>query len=114
MNKKKDRRIKRHYKIRQKIAGNSQKPRLSIYKSNKFIYVQLIDDSKRVVITAVSEKELMKRGTKVENAKEEGRLIAKKAIEKKIKTVVFDRAGFAYHGRVKSLAEGAREGGLVF
>lgn len=114
MNKKIQRRIQRHKKIRRIISGDSKRPRLSVFRSNRFIYVQLIDDSLKKTIFSVSEKEIEKKGTKCEKAFEVGQLVAQKAAVKKIKKVLFDRGGYAYHGRVKHFAEGAKKGGLIF
>ena len=106
---------RRKIRIRAKIAGTAHIPRLSVHRTNAHVYAQLIDDAKAVTIFGVSEKELGKgKGTKTEKAKELGVLLAKKAGEKKIKKVVFDKGALRYHGRVKALAEGAREGGLEF
>ena len=103
----KSKKDRRKLKIRGKIFGTAEKPRLTVFRSNKFIYAQLIDDAKRVTLVDV-------RGTNnVTNALQTGKELAKKALAKKITTVVFDRSGYRYHGRVKSLADGAREGGLV-
>lgn len=106
----------RKARIRAKTKGTSQKPRLSVYRSNKFIYAQIIDDEKGKTIVGVSEKHLSLKDkkTKLDKSKELGLFIAKKAIEKKVKEVVFDRGSYKYHGRVKQVAEGAREGGLKF
>lgn len=106
----------RKLRTRAKTKGTSQKPRLSVYRSNKFIYAQVIDDEKQKTIIGVSEKNLSlkENKTKVEKSKELGLLIAKKALDKKVKEVVFDRGSYKYHGRVKQVAEGAREGGLKF
>lgn len=108
------RRIKRHKKVRRKIKGVRACPRLAVFRANKYIYAQLIDDDKGETLVFVSEKEIDKRGKKTENAFLVGKLLAKKALAAKIKKVVFDRGGYQYHGRVESLAEGAREGGLQF
>ena len=110
------RREKIRTKIRGKISGTTERPRLSVYRSNKEIYVQLIDDVKGGTIVAAStrDKEFTRNGTKSEQGKAVGVAIAKKAAEKVITEVVFDRGGYLYHGRVKALAEGAREGGLKF
>lgn len=106
---------KRQERIRAKISGTAQAPRLSVHRTNAHIYAQLIDDVKAVTLVGVSEKELGKAlGTKTEKAKALGMLLAKKAGEKKIKKVIFDKGAFRYHGRVKAVAEGAREGGLQF
>jgi large subunit ribosomal protein L18 len=110
---------RRHRRVRKKVFGTPERPRLAVYKSLKHIYAQIIDDTKGVTLVAAStlDKELRPRLpelTKTEEAREVGRLIAKRALEKGIKKVVFDRGGFIYHGRIKALAEGAREGGLEF
>jgi large subunit ribosomal protein L18 len=105
------------YRIRRKIAGTAQKPRLSVFRSNRDIYVQLIDDDAAVTIAAASSRDkdiAAQKGNKTENSKLVGQAIARKAKELGIENVVFDRGGNLYHGRVKALAEGAREGGLVF
>ncbi len=112
----------RRNSIRERIRkalnkGTSERPRLSVYRSNKQIYVQLIDDITGVTLVSASSasKDIDGlKGNKVEIAKAVGKAVAEKAIQSGIKTVVFDRGGYLYHGRVKSLAEGAREGGLVF
>ncbi|HNU96698.1 MAG TPA: 50S ribosomal protein L18 [Candidatus Portnoybacteria bacterium] len=111
---KKTKRETRHKRITAKIIGTKEIPRLCVFRSNKHIYVQLIDDEKRATIISVKDKDIKKKGKKTELAVEVGKLIAKKAFEKKIEKIIFDRAGYKYHGRVKSLAEGAREGGLKF
>lgn len=110
-------RKKRHLRIRKKIQGTAGVPRLNVFRSNAHIYAQLIDDTKGVTIASASslDKELnLQTGSNIEAAKAVGALIAKKALENKIETVVFDRGGFLYHGRVKALAEAAREAGLKF
>ena len=109
---KKEKRIKRHKKIRAKIWGSAKKPRLCVFRSAKHIYAQLIDDEKGKTIAAASDLELKK--VKDNRAKKVGELIAKKAKDNKIEKVIFDRAGYLYHGQIKSLAEGAREEGLKF
>lgn len=106
--------IKRKLRTRAKISGTGERPRLSVFRSNRFIYAQLIDDKTQKTLLGVSENELSEKGQKIERAKKLGLLLAKKAFSKKIKKVVFDRGGSSYHGRVKALAEGAREGGLQF
>ncbi len=120
---KKEKRIKRHKKIRVKIKGGNDRLRLCVFRSINHIYAQVIDDEKAKVLVSASDKELKGIKTnkeektmahKVALAHEVGRLIAKKAIENKIEKVVFDRAGILFHGRIKALAEGAREGGLKF
>lgn len=110
-------RQKRHYRIRNKIKGTAQKPRLSVFRSLNHIYAQIIDDVQGVTLVSASSMSPefgKKAGGNAEAAKEVGLLVAKKAAEKGITTVVFDRSGYLYHGRVAALAEGAREGGLQF
>ncbi len=102
------------YRIRKKVSGTSQKPRLSVFRSNKEIYCQLIDDVNGVTLAAASSKGLSKAGNKVLQSTEIGKAIASKAKSLGIEKIVFDRGGYLYHGRVKSLADGAREGGLIF
>lgn len=110
-----NKKLRRQKRTRAKVQGNMDKPRLSVFRSNNYIYAQIINDEKGETIISVSEKDLSeKKVNKTEKAKEVGLALAKKAIEKKIKAVVFDRGSYAYHGRVKSLADGAREGGLNF
>lgn len=107
---------RRHRRIRAKVFGTAEKPRLSVFRSNKFIYGQLIDDTKGHTMFAVSDM-LLETGakkTKLEKAKFVGAMLGKMAVDKKIEKVVFDRGGFIYTGRVKALAEGAREAGLKF
>ena len=103
-----------HKKVRTKIRGTQERPRLTVYRSNTNMYAQIIDDDKGVTLLSANAKELKSKGTKKELAKELGILIAKKAKDKKITRLVFDRGAFRYHGRVRALAEGAREGGLEF
>ena len=109
-------RLKRHARVRGKISGTSDRPRLCVYRSNKNISCQVIDDVAGVTIVSAStlDKSIKTKHANKEAAKEVGTLIAKKAIEKNIKTVVFDRGGYIYHGVVKELAEAAREAGLEF
>lgn len=104
------------FRIRHKISGTPEMPRLSVFRSNKEIYAQVIDDVKGVTLTAASslEKGVEKSGTKSEVAAKVGKLIAERAVAAGINTVVFDRNGYLYHGRVKSLADAAREAGLKF
>jgi len=109
---KSSKRIRRKARVRAKIFGTVKKPRLSIFKSLKHTSVQLIDDEKGKTLIAVDDKKL--KGNKTEKATEVGKLIAEKAIKKKIKTCVFDKSGYKYHGRVKAVADGARTGGLRF
>lgn len=122
MDKKKKMKVRRHARVRAKVNGTKDKPRLSVFRSNKHIYAQLIDDNKGVTLVSASDmgmgikKGKTKKGakTKTEYAREVGVLIAKTAKTKKIKTIVFDRGGFLYTGRVEALAKSAREEGLVF
>jgi large subunit ribosomal protein L18 len=115
MSVKKEKRIRRHKKIRMRIHGTNDRPRLCVFRSNQHIYAQLIDDDKAKVLLSTSDKEIKsKKGTKSDVAKEVGKLIAKMAIEKKIEKVIFDRAGVVFHGRIKAAADGAREEGLKF
>ena len=111
------RRQKIRYSIRQKLSGTAAKPRLAVFRSNTDIYAQLIDDTTGVTITAASSKDKdikAQAGNKTEKTKLVGAAVARKASELGVTTVVFDRGGNLYHGRIKSLAEGAREGGLDF
>ncbi|MFN8299446.1 MAG: 50S ribosomal protein L18 [Chitinophagales bacterium] len=110
------RRQKIRSRIRGKIQGTAERPRLAIFRSNKEMYAQLIDDNSGTTLVAAStrDKDFARTGTKTEQSKAVGTAIAKKAVEKGLSSVVFDRGGFLYHGRVKALAEGAREGGLQF
>jgi len=138
----KSRRDRRRAKSKARIRGTAERPRLVVFRSNKYIYSQIIDDAKRETLVAASNKDLMTdekgaalktqnktegtensvsseklsvlSGSKTERAKLVGKLLARRALKKGIKKVVFDRAGYKYHGRVKALAEGAREGGLKF
>ncbi|WP_041076694.1 50S ribosomal protein L18 [Thermotoga caldifontis] len=112
-------RIRRHLRIRKKIKGTPERPRLAVFRSEKHIYAQIIDDTKGHTLVAAStlDKELRGKLVKtynVEAAKEVGRLIAQRALSLGIKKVVFDRGGFKYHGRIKALADAAREAGLEF
>ena len=110
---KREKRQRRHKKVKAKIRGNFQRPRLCVFRSLKHIYAQIIGK----VLASVSDLKMAKEKSgesKTERAKEVGKLIAQKAKEKKIEKVVFDRAGYKYHGRVKALAETARQGGLKF
>ncbi|MBQ0152824.1 MAG: 50S ribosomal protein L18 [Chryseobacterium sp.] len=111
-----EKRIRIKRRVRGKISGSSELPRLSVYKSNKEIYAQLIDDKdgKTLVSASSREKGVDANGTKSEVSAAVGKAIAAKAIAAGIEAVVFDRNGFVYHGRVKALADGAREGGLKF
>ena len=109
-------RNKRHQRIRNKIFGTPECPRLSVFRSSKHIYAQIIDDVNGVTLAAASslDKGFDGNGGNAEGAKKVGEAVAKAALDKKIENVVFDRGGYLYHGRVKELAEGAREGGLKF
>lgn len=109
-------RLKRHKRVRAKISGTPECPRLCVFRSAKHIYAQIIDDVNGVTLASASslEKDFGIYGGNKEAAAKVGKLVAERALEKKIETVVFDRGGFIYTGRVKELADGAREGGLKF
>lgn len=109
-------RLKRHKRVRAKISGTSERPRLCVYRSLQNIYVQIIDDTcgKTLVSASSTEKDFGMAGGNKESAKKVGELAAKRALEKGISCVVFDRGGYLYHGRIEALAEGAREAGLKF
>jgi large subunit ribosomal protein L18 len=116
---KKEQRRKRHLRVRSAISGTPERPRLAVFRSEKHIYAQLIDDSKGVTLVSASTVDKDVKGSidkswNIDAAKKVGELLAKKAKDKGITNVVFDRGGFKFHGRVKSLAEGARAGGLQF
>jgi len=126
---KQEKKYRRHRRIRAKVFGTKERPRLCVFRSNKHIYAQLIDDKKGNTLLTASDLELKvskekspastktstnKQKVKIAIAREVGKLIAKKALKKNIKKIVFDRGGYKYHGRVKALAEGAREEGLEF
>lgn len=98
--------------MRAKVSGTAETPRLNVFRSNKGLFIQLIDDVSGKTLASVNDAEIKAGKTKVEKAKEAGKMIAKKAQEKNIKKVVFDRGGYQYHGRTQAVAEGAREGGL--
>jgi len=116
MSVKQQKRIRRHIRIRKIIHGTQERPRLCVFRSNQHIYAQLINDDNATVLVSVSDKDLkLKKGEKKSDiSKEVGKLIAKKAIENKTEKVVFDRGGVLFHGRIKALADGARQGGLKF
>jgi large subunit ribosomal protein L18 len=127
MSEKQKKRHRRHKRLRAKVSGAKERPRLCIFRSNKHIYAQLIDDEKGKTLLAASDNELKQKGRRSSSKKEKvagtgginrafevGKLIAQKSLEKKIEKVVFDKGGYKYHGQVKALAEGAREGGLKF
>lgn len=109
-------RMKRHQRVRKNISGTAERPRLSVYRSLNHIYAQIIDDTKGTTLISASslDKEFEGYGGNIDGAKAVGNLVAKKALDKGIKAVVFDRGGYIYHGRVVALADGAREGGLEF
>ena len=109
-------RTRRHIRVRRKVSGTAERPRLSVYRSNTNIYAQIIDDvaGNTLVSASTLDKEVKVKHANKEAAKEVGALIAKRAADKKIKSVVFDRGGYIYHGVIKELAEAAREGGLKF
>jgi len=109
-------RERRHVRVRRKVSGTAECPRLCVYRSNNNLYVQIIDDVAGTTLAQAStlDKEVKTKHSNKEAAKEVGNLIAKRALEKNIKSVVFDRGGYIYHGVVKELADAAREGGLEF
>ena len=109
-------RLQRHKRVRAKISGTAERPRLDVYRSAKNIYAQVIDDVAGVTLVSAStaEKDFTEYGGNIAAATAVGKLVAERAKAKGIETVVFDRGGYLYHGRVKALAEGAREGGLKF
>ena len=109
-------RKRRHIRVRTKISGTAERPRLCVYRSNSNVYAQIIDDvaGNTLVSASTLDKEVKTKHSNKEAAKEVGKLIAKRAAEKNIKDVVFDRGGYIYHGVIKELAEAAREGGLQF
>ena len=109
-------RTRRHARVRTKVSGTAERPRLCVYRSNSNLYAQIIDDVAGNTLVAAStlDKEVKAKKSNIEAAKEVGALIAKRAAAKNIKTVVYDRSGYIYHGVVKALAEAAREGGLEF
>jgi len=103
----------RHRRMRFYLKGTSERPRLNVFRSNKQIYAQVIDDTNSVTIAAASSLKL-ENGANIEGAKAVGKLVAERAVEKGVKKVIFDRGGYLYHGRVKALADAAREAGLEF
>ena len=109
-------RLKRHKRVRGKISGTAERPRLAVYRSNAHISAQIIDDTNGVTLVSAStyERDFEGLGSNKEAARKVGNTLAKRALEKGISAVVFDRGGYIYHGRVSELAEGAREGGLNF
>ncbi|MBV6639145.1 MAG: 50S ribosomal protein L18 [Cyclobacteriaceae bacterium] len=100
--------------IRRKISGTAERPRLSVFRSNRAIYAQVIDDVKGVTIASISSKEIGKDQLNIESSKEVGKKLAEKIKEAGLETLIFDRNGYPYHGRVKAFAEGVREGGIKF
>ncbi|MCD7949654.1 MAG: 50S ribosomal protein L18 [Erysipelotrichaceae bacterium] len=110
-----DLRKKRHARVRLKVSGTSERPRLNVFRSSSHIHAQIIDDTKGTTLVSCSSVDMkLANGGNVEAAKQVGEELAKRAIAKNIENVVFDRGGYIYHGRVKALAEAAREGGLKF
>lgn len=109
-----DMRKKRHLRVRKIVKGTADRPRLSVFRSNKAMYVQLIDDVEEVTLLSAKTQELNLTHANIESAKALGKLIGEKALEKGITNVVFDRGGYLYHGKIKALAEAAREAGLQF
>ncbi len=115
-----DKRFKKKIKIRKKITGTADTPRISVFRSSNQVYAQIIDDAKGITLVAESSlskdlaEEISKTSGKIEKSKIVGKSLAKKASAKGISTVVFDRNGYKYHGRIKAIADGAREGGLKF
>ncbi len=111
-----EQRVRRHARVRKQVFGTAERPRLAVYRSEKNIYAQIIDDVKGVTLVAASslDKGYEGLGSNKEAARKVGEMIAKKALDNGINEVVFDRGGFVYHGRVKELADGAREAGLKF
>lgn len=113
---KNEKRLKRKIRIQKRISGSNERPRLCVYRSTKHIYAQIIDDTigKTIVSASTTEKEFVMSGDKKTNASEIGKKVALRALDNGIKMVVFDRNGYLYHGRLKALADGAREAGLEF
>jgi len=118
MKNKEEKRAMRKRRVRKTVFGNTERPRMTVFKSNKYMYVQIIDDTNSKTLVAMSTQKMKSKGDNVNaNVKTSfdlGEKIAEMALKKKIKSVVFDRSGYRYHGKVKSLADGARKGGLVF
>ena len=111
---KNENRKKRHLRIRKIVKGTAERPRLSVFRSNKAIYVQLIDDVKQETLLSANTRELNLTHANIASATALGKIVGEKALEKGIKNVVFDRGGYLYHGKIKALAEAAREAGLQF
>ncbi len=115
MENKRQKRYKRHKRVRSKVVGVKDRPRLSIFRSNQHIYLQLVDDGQGRTLASASDLSVKKKGlTKVQIAKEVGTTLAKKILSQKIEKIVFDRSGYKYHGRVKAVAEALREQGVKF
>lgn len=110
----KQKRQTKHYRVRAKISGTADRPRLNVFKSNTGIYAQIIDDVAGVTIASASTMSLKLKGNNIENATKVGSAVAKAAKDKGIETIVFDRGGYIYHGKVKALADAARAEGLIF
>jgi large subunit ribosomal protein L18 len=110
----KEQRKTRHRRIRSKVKGTAKRPRLSVFRSQKHLYAKLVDDTTGKVVASISDLKLKRKSSRIESAASMGKLLALSAKEKGILKVVFDRGGYKYHGSIKALAEGAREGGLVF
>jgi large subunit ribosomal protein L18 len=111
---KQNRRARIRKSIRSKVTGTADKPRLSVFRSNTGVYAQIIDDMAGKTLVSASSKEIESKGLNIEISKNVGKKLAEKAVSNGISTVVFDRGGYLFHGKVKALAEGAREGGLKF
>ncbi|AOF54874.1 50S ribosomal protein L18 [Maize bushy stunt phytoplasma] len=107
-------RKKRHLRLRKIVSGTSQRPRLNVFRSNKFLYVQIIDDTQQTTLCSANSKEANVLGSNIKAAEAVGALIAKKALAQGIKNVVFDRSGYLYHGKIKALADACRKSGLQF
>lgn len=107
-------RLKNKARIRKKVTGSPERPRFTVFRSGRHVYAQLVDDSTGQTLVSASTLQSKKKGANVNGAKEVGASLAKKALEKNIQNVVFDRSGYLYHGRVKAVADGAREAGLNF
>jgi large subunit ribosomal protein L18 len=111
---KRNKRLLRHGRVRSRVTGEESRPRMAVFRSSSHIYVQLINDKSGTTIAQASSRDVKEKSAKTDLSSAVGKLIASKAKEKGITKVVFDRGGYRYHGRVKALAEGAREGGLEF
>ncbi|MFA5132354.1 MAG: 50S ribosomal protein L18 [Candidatus Paceibacterota bacterium] len=109
-----EKRVRLHKKIRSRVSGTAERPRLAIFRSNRYMYAQLIDDVRGITLASASDISLSDKMTKVQRANTVGKKLAEEAKKKTITAVVFDRGGFSYRGRVEALADGAREGGLMF